>query len=43
MDEGETLLTAGDILIRRGTNHSWSVRGTEPCIVAAVLVNAQPL
>jgi len=43
MEKGETLLRAGDILIQRGTNHSWSVRGSEPCIVAAVLVNARPL
>jgi len=43
MDEGETLLRAGDILIQRGTNHSWSVRGTEPCIIAAVLVSAHPV
>ena len=43
MDEGETLLKAGDILVQRGTNHSWSVRGNEPCIVAAILVNARPV
>ena len=43
MEKGETLLRAGDILVQRGTNHSWSVRGNEPCIVAAVLVNAKPL
>jgi mannose-6-phosphate isomerase-like protein (cupin superfamily) len=43
MEKGETLLRAGDVLIQRGTNHSWSVRGSEPCIVAAVLVNAKPL
>ena len=43
MDKGETLLRAGDVLIQRGTNHSWSVRGTEPCIVAFVLVSAKPL
>jgi mannose-6-phosphate isomerase-like protein (cupin superfamily) len=43
MEKGETLLKAGDILVQRGTNHSWSVRGNEPCIVAAVLVNAKPL
>ena len=42
MDEGEALLKAGDILIQRGTNHSWSVRGNEPCIVAAILVSAHP-
>ncbi len=43
MDRGETLLKAGDILVQRGTNHSWSVRGSEPCIIAAVLVSAAPL
>jgi mannose-6-phosphate isomerase-like protein (cupin superfamily) len=43
MDAGETLLKAGDILVQRGTNHSWSVRGNEPCIIAAVLVSAAPL
>ncbi|MCZ7565726.1 MAG: cupin domain-containing protein [Burkholderiales bacterium] len=43
MDIGETLLKAGDVLIQRGTNHSWSVRGNEPCVIAAVLVSADPL
>ena len=43
MDEGETLLKAGDILIQRGTNHSWHNRSDKPCIIAAVLVSADPL
>ena len=43
MDTGEKLLRAGDILVQRGTNHSWSVRTNEPCIVAAVLVSAKPV
>ncbi len=43
MENGETLLKAGDILVQRGTNHSWSVRGDEPCIVAAILIGAKPL
>jgi mannose-6-phosphate isomerase-like protein (cupin superfamily) len=43
METGETLLRPGDVLVQRGTNHSWSVRGNEPCIVAAVLVSAKPL
>lgn len=42
LDTGETLLKAGDILVQRGTVHSWSVRGTEPCIVAAILIGATP-
>jgi hypothetical protein len=43
METGEKLLKAGDILVQRGTNHSWSVRGSEPCVVAAVLVSAKPV
>jgi mannose-6-phosphate isomerase-like protein (cupin superfamily) len=43
METGEELLRAGDVLVQRGTNHSWSVRGNEPCIVAAVLVSAKPV
>ena len=42
MDKGEKLLKPGDVLIQRGTNHSWSVRGKEPCIIAAVLIGARP-
>ena len=43
VDEGETLLRPGDVFIQRGTNHSWSVRGNEPCIIGVVLVDAKPL
>jgi mannose-6-phosphate isomerase-like protein (cupin superfamily) len=43
METGEKLLRAGDVMIQRGTNHSWSVRGNEPAIVAAVLVSAKPV
>ena len=43
MDKGEKLLKAGDVLIQRGTNHSWSVRTKEPCVIAAVLVGAKPV
>jgi mannose-6-phosphate isomerase-like protein (cupin superfamily) len=43
LETGEKLLRAGDVLIQRGTMHSWSVRGSEPCIVAAILVSAKPL
>ena len=43
MDSGEKLLRAGDVLVQRGTNHSWSVRTSEPCIVAFVLVSARPV
>lgn len=43
LDKGEKLLKAGDILIQRGTNHSWSVRTREPAIVAAILIGAKPV
>jgi mannose-6-phosphate isomerase-like protein (cupin superfamily) len=43
MEKGETLLRAGDVLVQRGTNHSWHVRGKEPCLVAFILVSAEPL
>jgi mannose-6-phosphate isomerase-like protein (cupin superfamily) len=43
MDEGETLMKAGDCLVQRGTNHAWSNRGDAPCLVAFILVNATPV
>jgi mannose-6-phosphate isomerase-like protein (cupin superfamily) len=43
MDKGETLLKAGDVLIQRGTNHSWHNRSDQPCVIAAVLVSAERL
>lgn len=39
LDEEEVHLTAGDVVVQRGTNHAWSNRGTETCIVAFVLVD----
>ena len=43
LDKGEKLLKQGDVLIQRGTNHSWSVRTKQPCVIAAVLVGAKPV
>ncbi|WP_312302625.1 cupin domain-containing protein [Chryseobacterium sp.] len=40
MEEGETLLKPGDIVIQRGTNHAWSNRSDKPCIQLAVLIDA---
>jgi hypothetical protein len=42
MDEGETRLHAGDVLIQRGTNHAWANRSDSPCIVAFVMLDAHP-
>jgi mannose-6-phosphate isomerase-like protein (cupin superfamily) len=43
MDDGEVLLTAGDVLVQRGTNHAWSNRTSEPAVVAFVLIDANPV
>lgn len=39
----ETLLRAGDVLIQRGTLHSWANRADAPCRVMFVLIDARPL
>lgn len=39
MDEGETVMKAGDILIQRGTNHGWANRSDKPCRIAFVLID----
>lgn len=41
LEEAETLLKAGDILIQRGTNHAWSNRSGRSCKVAFVLIDGQ--
>ena len=43
LDSDEICLKQGDVMVQRGTNHSWSVRTNEPCLLAAVLVSAEPL
>lgn len=43
LDQTETRLKPGDVFIQRGTKHSWSVRGDQPCIIAAVLISAAPI
>lgn len=42
LDDDERSLSAGDVLIQRGTNHAWSNRSEAPALVAFVLVDAQP-
>lgn len=39
MDDTEVLVKAGDVVVQRGTNHAWSNRGTESCIIAFILVD----
>ena len=40
MDEDEYLLKAGDVVVQQGTNHAWSNRGSEPCQIAFILIDA---
>ena len=37
----EVHLKAGDVLVQRGTLHNWINRGTAPCVMAFVLVDAK--
>ena len=42
--DGATVhLRAGDVLVQRGTIHNWTNPGSEPCVVAFVLVAAKPV
>ena len=43
LDEGETLMRAGDLLIQRGTHHAWSNRTDKPCRMAFILIDEEPL
>jgi mannose-6-phosphate isomerase-like protein (cupin superfamily) len=43
MDDGEVTLKAGDLVVQRGTNHDWVVRGDEPCLIAAIMLGADPV
>jgi len=36
MDEGETLMKAGDVLIQRGTNHAWANRSRKTARICFV-------
>ena len=39
MDEGETVVRAGDIVIQRGTNHGWANRSGANCRIAFMLID----
>jgi quercetin dioxygenase-like cupin family protein len=36
-------LNAGDVLVQRGTIHNWVNRGTKPCVMAFILIDAKPV
>ncbi|MCC7368315.1 MAG: cupin domain-containing protein [Chloroflexi bacterium] len=43
LEEAETLLTAGDVLIQRATYHAWENRSDRLCRMAFILIDAEPL
>ena len=43
LDDSVVHLKAGDVLVQRGTIHNWVNHGTEPCVIAFVLVDAKPV
>lgn len=42
IDDKTVHLKAGDVLVQRGTIHNWVNNGTEPCVIAFILVSAEP-
>lgn len=41
MDEGETTVGPGDIVIQRGTNHAWANRTGQNCRIAFILIDGE--
>jgi quercetin dioxygenase-like cupin family protein len=43
MDDSTVILKAGDVVVQRGTNHSWSNKGDKPARIGIVLVDGKSL
>lgn len=43
LDDTEVHVKAGDVIVQKGTNHAWVNRGTEPCRMAFILIDAEPI
>ena len=43
LDGAVVRLKAGDVMVQRGTIHNWVNRGTEPCVLAVILIAAKPV
>jgi quercetin dioxygenase-like cupin family protein len=41
LDDTVVHMKAGDVIVQRGTIHNWLNRGTEPCVIAFVLIAAK--
>src|SRR5258705_9786386 len=43
LDDSVIHLKTGDVLVQRGTIHNWINRGSEPCVIAFILIDAKPV
>jgi quercetin dioxygenase-like cupin family protein len=43
LDDSRVHLRAGDVMVQRGTIHNWVNRGTAPCVLAVILIDAKPV
>ena len=43
LDDETVHLQAGDVMVQRGTTHNWINRFDKPCVIAFVLIAAQPV
>ena len=41
LDDSTVHLQAGDVMVQRGTIHNWVNRGTAPCVLTVVLIDAR--
>ena len=41
LDDSTVHLKAGDTMVQRGTIHNWVNNGTQPCVLAVILVHAK--
>ena len=39
LDDDERVLSPGDVVVQRGTNHAWTCEGEEPALLVAVLID----
>ena len=44
LDDGKRVsLKPGDVVVQRGTMHAWVNTGSEPCVFAFILIDADPV
>jgi mannose-6-phosphate isomerase-like protein (cupin superfamily) len=44
LDSGEVVhLKPGDVLLQRGTIHTWVNKGSVPAVIAAIMIDAKPV